>query len=74
MRTSLELDCGDKTIILEMLDDGTIISHGIDIIVELLLKHGANVHAMNDTALRWAALSGHREVLRVLKNWIKEHG
>ena len=35
-----------------------------------LLEHGADVHAMEDSALRWASEEGHLEVVRILL----EHG
>jgi ankyrin repeat protein len=34
------------------------------------LKHGANVSAKDDYALRWSALNGHLEVVKLLL----EHG
>ena len=35
-------------------------------IVEYLLNHGADIHADNDSAVRWAARGGHRNVIRAL--------
>lgn len=39
-------------------------------VVELLLNHGADVHACNDQALRWAAENGHTQTVSLLL----EHG
>ena len=35
-------------------------------IVKYLIEHGANVHAENDYALRWAARAGHFDLVRLL--------
>jgi NAD(P)-dependent dehydrogenase (short-subunit alcohol dehydrogenase family) len=34
--------------------------------VEVLLRHGANVHALEDRALRWAAGKGHSATVELL--------
>ena len=102
MTITYDLDCGDETITLELLDDGTLICHSIDFdieeemiaremgfkphpcfeamdnklwraarlgkfnIVEILLAAGADVHANNNSALRWAAIEGHADVVELL--------
>jgi hypothetical protein len=35
-------------------------------LLRLLLKNGADVHAHNDAALKWASESGHTEVVKIL--------
>ena len=56
--------------------------------IEFLIKEGANVHAINDYALRWAVRNGHYEVVKLLLEygadvhanndyalrWAAEHG
>ena len=39
-------------------------------VVKLLLEHGADVHAHEDEALKWASMNGHTEVVKLLL----EHG
>ena len=39
---------------------------------KLYLKNGADIHAMNDYALRWASNNGHLEVVAYLKNQIRK--
>ena len=34
--------------------------------VKLLLLEGANVHANNDQALKWASYYGHTEIVKLL--------
>jgi ankyrin repeat protein len=42
--------------------------------VKLALKNGANVHAKNDYALRWASGNGHKDVVELLlKNGVNVH-
>jgi|SRR3989338_961544 len=42
--------------------------------VKFLIENGADVHAMNDEALRWASENGHFEVVRFLvKNGANVH-
>jgi len=35
-------------------------------IVKLLIESGANIHADNDYAVRWAAKNGHSEIVKLL--------
>jgi len=37
-----------------------------------LLENGANVHADDDCALRWAEENGHTETIELLKNHINK--
>jgi len=37
--------------------------------VKVLLGAGANVHAINDEALRWASRNGHVEIVNLLKKY-----
>jgi ankyrin repeat protein len=39
-------------------------------IVKLLLENGADVHAENDSALRWASERGHTEIVKLLQDHI----
>ena len=41
--------------------------------VKLLLEAGANVHAENYGALRWASYRGHAEVVKILEEYMKTH-
>ena len=43
-------------------------------VVKTLLMAGADVHAENDEALRWASMNGHADVVKILEDWIQEHG
>ena len=43
-------------------------------IVELLLAARADVHAEGDYALFGARKNGHKDVVAILENWIKDHG
>ncbi len=47
---------------------------GHAVIVEHLLHGGADPHVLAKQALRWAARDGHDAVVRILRDWIKEHG
>jgi hypothetical protein len=38
----------------------------------MLLDAGANVHADNDGALRWASYNGQTEVVKLLKQYSKK--
>jgi ankyrin repeat protein len=42
--------------------------------VKVLLEAGADVHVRDDEALRWAIADGHTDVVRVIEDWIEEHG
>ena len=102
MTITYDLDCGDETITLELLDDGTLICHSIDFdiedetiaremgfephpcfeamdktlwkaardgdidIVEILIAAGADIHFLNDYALRWASEYNHTDVVKLL--------
>ena len=44
--------------------------HGVVPLVKELLAEGANVHAWDDYALKWASRYGHTEVVTILKNHI----
>jgi ankyrin repeat protein len=35
-------------------------------VVQLLLDHGADIHAQNDAALRWSVSNGHLDVVHLL--------
>lgn len=35
--------------------------------VKYLVKHGANVTALSNYAIRWAALNGHKDVVRYIR-------
>jgi len=35
--------------------------------MKLLVEKGANIHAVNDCALRWASARGHLEIIKFLK-------
>jgi len=37
----------------------------------LLLDAGADVHAKNDEALRWASANGHTDTVKLLREWIE---
>jgi len=45
---------------IEMIDDNNIE------MVKVCLKHGADVHADDDRALRWAAHYGYTEIVKLL--------
>jgi ankyrin repeat protein len=38
--------------------------------VRALLDAGANVHVVDDLAMRWAVKNGHAETVAVLREWI----
>jgi len=38
-------------------------------IIKFLLEHGANVHACENGAVKWANRNGHIEVVNLLKEW-----
>jgi hypothetical protein len=42
--------------------------------IESFLRAGADVHAHNDQALRLARRYGHDRIVKILENWIEEHG
>ena len=70
MSITYDLDCGDETITLELLDDGTLISYGFDIESEMIAKEmGFEPHpcfkAM-DNALWKAVLKRNIEILEIL--------
>jgi len=43
-------------------------------VVKILIKAGADVRAEKDDALRGAAEYGHTDVVKILEDWIQEHG
>ena len=70
MSITYDLDCGDETITLELLDDGTLISYGFDIESELIAKEmGFEPHpcfeAMYDQ-LCLAVESGYVDIVKLL--------
>lgn len=36
------------------------------VVARILLENGADIHALDDHALRWAATNGHLDVVRIL--------
>ena len=70
MSISYDLDCGDETITLELLDDGTLISYGFDIESEMIAREmGFEPHpcfkAM-DNALWIASDDGDIDIVEIL--------
>ena len=39
-------------------------------IAKWMIEHGADVHADDDFALRWAREMGHTEIVKLLEDWI----
>ena len=70
MSITYDLDCGDETITLELLDDGTLISYGFDIESEMIAKEmGFEPHpcfAAMDKALWKAARGGDIDIVEIL--------
>ena len=75
------LDYGDKVCTVEVPEDAQVVQVGNTFkadkiiitniysethIIQLLLERGADIHAGNDYALRWASKNGHIEIVRVL--------
>ena len=72
MSITYDLDCGDETITLELLNDGTLICHSLDFDLEnemIAREMGFEPHpcfeAM-DKVLRWSAAAGYEEIVEIL--------
>ena len=52
--------------IAQIADLKSASEQGHQAVVKSLLESGANVHADDDRALRWAARNGHHEVVKLL--------
>ena len=70
MSIRYDLDCGDETITLELLDDGTLISYGFDIESEMIAREmGFEPHpcfGAMDEALWQAARYGNIDIVEIL--------
>ena len=70
MSISYDLDCGDETVTLELLDDGTLISYGFDIESEMIAREmGFEPHpcfAAMDNALRHETYNKNINIVEIL--------
>ena len=53
---------------------GEVCENGYYHLAKWMIDHGADVHAHEDLALLCASENGHTEVVKMLKDWIKEDG